>query len=368
VVDNNKGDFHKFLKLPNQQDERRGIASNSTQPSETRAWKKEGDVLYFKGRYEEAMQCYDKALEIDPSDVDAWRNKGVALSGLGRYADALACFDRALEIMPPYILAWYSKGAALNGLGRYADALACFNIALETMPTLHKAWSKKGIALGGLGRREDAMQCYDKALEIDPSDVDAWRNKGTALDALGRREEAIQCYDKALQIKPHSDEERKGWMLAAKAKSHLPDPSNVEDYVLRCLEPGFIEQNEKEGSRYREAEWKSVLLTDMGETEWKSGDIQAAVYWWSQAVHCLSFDPVDNKAYLYLASVAAGLGFHDLMRSLYACADFSLKKHYIRQKRLIPEEKNALEALVRNNKTQALQKALRGLQAKYSFQ
>jgi hypothetical protein len=212
--------------------------------------------------------------------------------------------------------------------------------------------------------------------------------------------------------------------MVARADWHLPDPSNVEDYVRRCLAPEFLEENETRtfrtdpafasvltplnaqqyakaidaaklllsrfsdfdlvydwlASAYRSTQqlaksretlsegiWKvkrkCLLLTHMGETEWKSGDIHAAVYWWSQALHCLSSKPVDYNAYLLLASVAGGLGFDDLTRALYARVD-SLKPGQVR---LVPQEKTALEALVRNNKTEALQKALRGLQSKYGF-
>ena len=31
------------------------------------------------GKYEEAIECYDKILEIDPRAVNAYHNKGVAL-------------------------------------------------------------------------------------------------------------------------------------------------------------------------------------------------------------------------------------------------------------------------------------------------
>ena len=36
-------------------------------------------ALYNLGKYEEAIKCYDKAIEIDPNYADAWNNKGLAL-------------------------------------------------------------------------------------------------------------------------------------------------------------------------------------------------------------------------------------------------------------------------------------------------
>jgi len=51
-------------------------------------------------RYQEAIQCYDKALAIDPKNTGAWNNKGLALTKSGCYQEAHECFDKSLAIMP----------------------------------------------------------------------------------------------------------------------------------------------------------------------------------------------------------------------------------------------------------------------------
>ena len=54
------------------------------------------------GRYDEAIGCYDKALEIKPEYANAWNNKGIALGNLERSDEAIRCFDKALEIDPEH--------------------------------------------------------------------------------------------------------------------------------------------------------------------------------------------------------------------------------------------------------------------------
>lgn len=51
-------------------------------------------------RFQEAIECYDRALEIHPAFAIAWQAKGVALHNLGRYDEALECYDRALSLDP----------------------------------------------------------------------------------------------------------------------------------------------------------------------------------------------------------------------------------------------------------------------------
>ena len=77
-------------------------------------WNNKGVALRRLGRFEEAVGCYDRALEIDPTLVEAWNGKGVALAVQGRYEEALSYYDRALELDPTFVKAWNSKGAALE--------------------------------------------------------------------------------------------------------------------------------------------------------------------------------------------------------------------------------------------------------------
>ncbi|AEF95692.1 tetratricopeptide repeat protein [Methanotorris igneus] len=102
-------------------------------------WYNKGWDLQDSGKYLEAIECYDKALEIEPDFVEAWNNKGLALYELGRYSEAIKCYDKALEIDPNFAVAWYNKGLALKAIGKYQEARKCFEKAYELDPRLkHK--------------------------------------------------------------------------------------------------------------------------------------------------------------------------------------------------------------------------------------
>ncbi len=63
------------------------------------AWHRKGVALDKLGRYEEALQAYDKALELKPNDFNAWNRKGVALDKLGRYEEAQIAFKKYLNLI-----------------------------------------------------------------------------------------------------------------------------------------------------------------------------------------------------------------------------------------------------------------------------
>jgi tetratricopeptide (TPR) repeat protein len=63
--------------------------------------------------------------------VSAWCNKGVALGNQGHLEEALKCFDSALEIDSRYAQAWYNKGVALYHLKRHVEARQALEKAAE---------------------------------------------------------------------------------------------------------------------------------------------------------------------------------------------------------------------------------------------
>ncbi|NER84366.1 MAG: tetratricopeptide repeat protein [Leptolyngbya sp. SIO1D8] len=68
-----------------------------------------GNAFYFNDLFEEAIACYDTALEIKPDKHAALYNKGVALAELGHKEAAITCYDAALEIKPDYHATLYSS-------------------------------------------------------------------------------------------------------------------------------------------------------------------------------------------------------------------------------------------------------------------
>ena len=86
-----------------------------------------GVTLSFLGREEEAIEWYDRALEIKPDDYDSLRDKGVSLSKLGRMEEAIEWYDRALEIKPDDWLNLVFKAFTLESIGNEEEAIKIFD-------------------------------------------------------------------------------------------------------------------------------------------------------------------------------------------------------------------------------------------------
>ena len=52
------------------------------------------------GQYDDALSLFQKAILLNQNDPDLWNLKGIALRSLGRYNEAIECFNKSLEIDP----------------------------------------------------------------------------------------------------------------------------------------------------------------------------------------------------------------------------------------------------------------------------
>ena len=61
---------------------------------------KKGKTLLEENKFEEALGFFEQALLLNQNDPELWNNKGVALRSIGRYDEALDCFNKSLELDP----------------------------------------------------------------------------------------------------------------------------------------------------------------------------------------------------------------------------------------------------------------------------
>jgi len=61
---------------------------------------KKGKILLEENKFEEALGFFDQALLLNQDDPELWNHKGVALRSIGRYDEALECFNKSLELDP----------------------------------------------------------------------------------------------------------------------------------------------------------------------------------------------------------------------------------------------------------------------------
>ena len=52
------------------------------------------------GHYDDALNLFEQAILLNQKDPDLWNLKGIALRSLGRYDEAIECFNKSLSLDP----------------------------------------------------------------------------------------------------------------------------------------------------------------------------------------------------------------------------------------------------------------------------
>nr|MDZ8019099.1 tetratricopeptide repeat protein [Nostoc sp. SerVER01] len=90
-----------------------------------------GETYRLMKRYTEALQDFDRAIELDPKDAWAIALRGQTYQSMEQYTQALQDFDRAIELDPKYAWAIALRGQTYLQLKQYNEALVDFNRAID---------------------------------------------------------------------------------------------------------------------------------------------------------------------------------------------------------------------------------------------
>jgi tetratricopeptide (TPR) repeat protein len=213
-------------------------------------WYERGNTFYELKRYEEAIQCYDKIIEIlcheeypefnypldkaiqsynrvikknpdnNNTTTQLLYNKALFLlnSGAGNKIEALKCYDKIIEINPKNAMAWIKKGS----IQEWSEG------AKGLKPIRYIEINSKTFRLTNPNYVSRAyVKYYDKAIEINNSNyennaVDVWLYLCYTLayrlsDLCGtdwkeeRLEKALYCINKALACKSKYAYNRDVW-------------------------------------------------------------------------------------------------------------------------------------------------------------
>jgi PAS domain S-box-containing protein len=139
-----------------------------------RSFYKQGVRLYYsEGKYDEGIQYFDRAIEIDPDLAYVWNDRGLCLKELGRYEEAQKSFERAVELVP-----------------RDEEYVYDYGEVLELIGIMHR--DNKIL--------ENAIRTFALVTEIDQNNASAWNHLGVCYKETGRVEESRQAFERARRI------------------------------------------------------------------------------------------------------------------------------------------------------------------------
>lgn len=195
-----------------------------------------GEALYFQGRHEEAIACYEQVANSDPpvgsivfgfaerlyslgkTDQAAQQLKRiVSIKGLsfdmyfesGNYLYEIGEFEAAIKLYKKALLSSPTHTKCLNNLGNcyfksenYEKACAIYEQIVDNEADCYPVYRNLGIAYIRLDQAEKALTCLTKYAGHFSDDVEIMKIVGDLFSHLGRYEEALAVYEICMQKNP----------------------------------------------------------------------------------------------------------------------------------------------------------------------
>jgi tetratricopeptide (TPR) repeat protein len=120
------------------------------------------------GARAEAINAYDRALQVDPQRIDALLNCGTLYYEDGNLEKASECFQRATALDADNALAHFNLGSVLDELGEVETARQHLRLAVRLQPDYPDAHYNLAFVCEKLGAFSEAREHWQAYVRLDP--------------------------------------------------------------------------------------------------------------------------------------------------------------------------------------------------------
>jgi tetratricopeptide (TPR) repeat protein len=284
----------------------------------------------FRVRQQRAISDYDEAIRLDPKDAHAYMNRGDAYYKLGEHERAFSDYDEAIRLDPKDAHAYMNRGDAYYKLGEHERAFSDYDEVIRLDPKDAHAYMNRGNAYYNLGQYERAISDYDEVIRLDAKDAHAYMNRGNAYYNLGQYERAFSDYDEAIRLDP---KDAHAYMNRGNAYCNLGqyeraisdydevirlDPKDAHAYMNRGNAYCNFGQYERAISDYDEAirldPKDAHAYMNRGDAYYNLGQYERAISDYDEGI---KLDPKDAHAYMNRGGAYYNLGQYERAISDY---------------------------------------------------
>jgi len=158
-----------------------------------------GVVHALSGENDEAIKCFDKAIDIFPYLIEAHFNKGVAYKKKLDITNTIKAFKEVIAIGSPNDSMVKQAKNFIEGMEE--NVLETNGVDLETYLQCQEIFNK---AFSYMEKQEwqRAINGFKECLIKNKKHPQSYGNMGLCYAQLGQKEEALSAFDKALEIDP----------------------------------------------------------------------------------------------------------------------------------------------------------------------
>ena len=143
----------------------------------------EGRGYLKEGKFREAVQVLNQAIEADDANADAFNSRGVAYFEMKEYANATLDYDQAIKLNPDFYRPYYNRALLKVAQNNLSGALKDYSDAIRLAPDTSRRISaelflNRGQLFASQGQIQPALTDFSQAITLDSLNALALYNRG----------------------------------------------------------------------------------------------------------------------------------------------------------------------------------------------
>lgn len=226
-----------------------------------------GGLFLSRNSLREALEHYDRSIELDPNQTSSLVNRAVTLVQMGRYDEAVQDYSRVITLDPQDARALKNRGQIYSDLGQPELAEKDYAEAIRSDPSMEDTYILRAALSVEYGDHVSALRDLDTVIAMNPRNSAAYRGKGLASAAAGNYRTALRNMNVAIELEPHDEISYMSRALIFFAAGQYQDA--IDDFSK------YIESDGKElpDARFR----RGTALVMLGRFEEARTDLKAAL-------------------------------------------------------------------------------------------
>jgi tetratricopeptide (TPR) repeat protein len=172
-------------------------------PDDATIYYDRGVAFGRQGRWDDAIADYTRAIEHDAGMAKAYNNRAAAHAHERRFEAAVADFSKSISLDSKSALSFRNRGLAYHDLGQVAPSIEDYTVAIRLDPNDFENRFERGNVYLDAGDYQKALADYDQAVILDPKQASAWRNRGEAQRRLGHAKQSQADIAEARRLDPN---------------------------------------------------------------------------------------------------------------------------------------------------------------------
>ena len=178
-----------------------------------------------EGKFREAVQTMNRAVEADDANADAFVTRGVAYFELKEYANATLDYDQAIKLKPDFYRPYYNRALLKVAQNDLDGALKDYSDAIRRAPDTSRRLSaelflNRGQLFATQGQMQPALTDFSRAITLDSTNALALYNRGNLRFQQKDLPGAVADFQRSVRANPKFGKAFYGLGIAQVLQNH----------------------------------------------------------------------------------------------------------------------------------------------------